>query len=298
MALFPVLKWADIAAALVLPGTSAWTLVWRNETTRSEVEDGQSAQNCTQIWHQEDEQFSWDPEGPWCLKFYSDPTCEHSNGITCEGYLWRQSASQNISGFSVYPMPPASVTAFGFASTSATPTLTATPTPTDSGAEETPISEPISGNDTGLSSGAIAGIVVGVCVSVAFLCAVLFYLGRRAGRKAAAAAAAAPASDSSPPAQTNTTTGPSSPPSENPSSSPTMVAPGPMVAELPKTPAVETEYMPPPVTYIQPPNGLRMMELPGQDGGAELSNTRQVQEMANTRQIQELEGHAMEKSGL
>ncbi|KAL4734513.1 hypothetical protein BDV11DRAFT_54475 [Aspergillus similis] len=294
-----------LASLLPVPRAVAWTLVWRNETTPSSIEDGQSAQNCTQIWHEENKEFSWDPEGPWCLKFYSDPKCEYSNGITCEGYMWKKQASQNISAFSVYPMPPASVTAFGFASSTAIPTTTATttPTPTDGSAEETPVAEVVSHGNGKLSAGAIAGIAIGASVAVALLCAAFFYLGRRSRRKAAAAAAAAatslPGSDSPSAAPLNTSNGtnPSSPPSDDVSSSPTLAASGTMIAELPKPPVVEIQHVPPP-DYIQPPNGTRMIELPGQTPGVELSNTHQVQEMSVSRQIQELEGHGVEKRGL
>ncbi|KAL4807877.1 hypothetical protein BDV18DRAFT_159087 [Aspergillus unguis] len=288
---------------VLLPlGASAWTFLWRNESTTSSVEDGQSAQNCTQVWHQEDEGFSWDPEGPWCIKLYSDAICAHSNGISCEGYLWRQVASQNISAFSVYPMPPASVTAFGFASSSSTPTPTPTPTTTstDSGTDNTPTAEPVSSKDGGLSHGAIAGIVVGAVAALALLCAAFFFLGRRTARKIAAAAAAAaakasdaPRSDSSAvPASSNTN--PSSPPSENLSSSPTLrgSAPMPRIAELPK-PATVVERE----DHGQPPNGTAVIELPGPIPGGELSNSREVQEMAGTCQIQELEGGETRKCG-
>ncbi|KAL4819536.1 hypothetical protein BDW67DRAFT_132840 [Aspergillus spinulosporus] len=297
------------ASVLLAPRAVAWTLLWRNETTPSSIEDGQSAQNCTQIWHEEGKQFSWDPEGPWCLKFYSDPNCEYSNGISCEGRLWKQQATQNISAFSVYPMPDASVTAFGFASSTATPTTTTTTTtstPTDANAEQTPVAETVSGGSGKLSAGAIAGIAVGASVAVALLCAVFFYLGRRSRRsrrKAAAAAAAVasslpkPDSPSAAPLNTSNSTNPSSPPSDDVSSSATLAASGTMIAELPKPPMVEVQHVPP-ADYTQPPNGTRMVELPGQTPEVELSNTHQVQEMSVSRQIQELEGHGTEKRGL
>ncbi|KAI9374127.1 hypothetical protein BJX61DRAFT_338772 [Aspergillus egyptiacus] len=296
---------AVFAFVLVLPRASAWTLLWRNETTPSEIITGQSERNCTRIWHQEGEQFSFDPEGPWCLKFYSDPQCQRNNGITCEGHIWRQIASQNISAFNVYAMPPESRTVFGLTSTSETPTLSSTststaietPSPTAPEAEQTPTAETssdTSGTEDDLSGGAIAGIVIGVFVAVAFLCGACFYLGRRTGRKAAAAAAAAAAS-TAPTAPTDSSLAPrpgtnTDPASGDLSSSAGVHSPPPhsVAAELPKPPALETtEYSPPPVAFIQPPNGVRIIELPGQDRGAELSNTRQVQE---------LEGRGMEKS--
>ncbi|KAL2817683.1 hypothetical protein BDW59DRAFT_152484 [Aspergillus cavernicola] len=307
MARFPTFWSAYLALVLVLPWASAWTVLWRNETISAEVIDGQSEQNCTQIWHQEGEQFSFDPEGPWCLKFYRDPNCESSNGISCDGRFWRQVASQNLSAFNVYAMPPASRTSFGFVSTSATPTAdsstttTETLTPTAPSADETPAAEASSGeDDSELSGGAIAGIAIGVVVAVAFLCAACFYLGRRSGRKAAAAARAAPLSNPSPPDQPNTSTNSTSPPSPPPSTTPTVNGPLPVVAELPKPPMVETPlsiYSPAPITYIQPPNGVRMVELQGQNAGVELSNTRQIQELQNSRQVQELEGQGVVKSG-
>ncbi|KAL4800889.1 hypothetical protein BDV19DRAFT_352291 [Aspergillus venezuelensis] len=289
-----------LAITLFSPQTLAWTFLWRNETTNSHIENGQSAQNCTQAWHQEGEQFSWDPEGTWCLKLYSDTNCEHTNGIACEPYLWRKDASQNISAFLVYPMPPSSITAFGLDSTtSATPTLTPTPTtastttPSDAVAEETPTSEADLSNDIELSGGAIAGIVVGAVAAVAILCVAFFFLGLRNRKKSAAAAAAADSSDSN-----TRSTEPSSPHSENPSSNATLFDTGPMVAELPKPPFVEMQYVPEQATHTQPPNGVRMMELPGNEPGHELSNSAQVQEMLGTTQVQELEGEPMDKRKL
>ncbi|KAL2840773.1 hypothetical protein BJY01DRAFT_15794 [Aspergillus pseudoustus] len=311
MARFTAL-WLAYLALLWIPGTAAWTLVWRNDTTTAEVIDGQDEQNCTQIWHEAGEEFSFDPEGPWCIKFYHDAQCDRSNGIDCSGRLWKKDADQNISAFNVYSMPPASRTAFGFTSDTPTPTPTSTststttetssPTPTADGAEEA-----ASNDSNDLSGGAIAGIVIGVLIAVALLCAASFYLGRRTGKKAATAAAAAgitstsppqqPPSNPSPPSQTNTNTNsdqPLPPPAPSSATSATLYAP-PEAAELPKPPVFETVTpYPQPFTYTQPPNGVRMIELPGQESGAELSNSRQVQEMGN-RQIQELEGRGMEK---
>ncbi|KAL4947448.1 hypothetical protein BDW69DRAFT_190188 [Aspergillus filifer] len=286
---------------LFSPQALAWTFLWRNETTNAHIENGQSAQNCTQAWHQEGKQFSWDPEGTWCLKLYSDAKCEHTNGIACEPYLWRKDASQNISAFLVYSMPPSSITAFGLdTTTSATPAPTPTPTPTtaspttptDAGAEETPTSEGDSNDDGELSGGAIAGIVVGGVAAVAILCVAFFFLGLRNRKKAAVAAAASAAESGD---SNNRSTDPSSPHSENPSSNATLFDTGPMAVELPKPPFVETQYVPQQANHTQPPNGVRMMELPGNEPRHELSNSAQVQEMVGTTQVQELEGEPMEK---
>ncbi|KAL4928776.1 uncharacterized protein BDV17DRAFT_263560 [Aspergillus undulatus] len=287
MAPFATFWSACLVLALVLPQTSAWTFLWRNETTNARVENGDSARNCTQAWHEAGKQFSWDPEGAWCIKLFSDAVCENSNGIACEPYLWRKDASQNISAFLVYPMPPSSITAFGLDSTSAIPTATpaSTTTPTNTDVEQTPTTEPDSSNDSSLSGGAIAGIVIGAVGAVAILCVAFFVLGLRARKKAAAAAAT----------EAGTSTDPSSPPSEHPSSNATLFDTGLMVAELPKPATVETQYVPDQVTHNQPPNGVRMMELPGHDPGAELSNTTQLQEMVGTHAVQELEGDTMEK---
>ncbi|KAL2796567.1 hypothetical protein BJX66DRAFT_133136 [Aspergillus keveii] len=312
--------WLASLALTSIPGITAWTLVWRNETTSAEVIDGQDEQDCTQIWHEEGEEFSFDPEGPFCVKFYHDAQCDRSNGIDCSGRMWKQDASQNISAFIVSSMPPASMTAAGFTSDTPTPTPTPTstttttqtssPTPTADAAEED-----ASSGDNDFSGGAIAGIVIGVLIAVALLCAASFYLGRRTGKKAATAAGAAaaaaaaggttststsqPPTDPSPPSRSNTHTTmtqipPPAPSSTSPSTSVPIYTP-PDMAELPKPPVFET--IPPysqPQGYTQPPNGVRMVELPGQESGAELSSSRQVQEMGN-RQIQELEGRGMEK---
>ncbi|KAJ0420957.1 hypothetical protein BJY00DRAFT_312625 [Aspergillus carlsbadensis] len=309
--------WLASLALTSIPKITAWTLVWRNDTTSAEVLDGQDEQDCTQIWHQEGEEFSFDPEGPWCVKFYHDAQCDRSNGIDCSGRMWKQDANQNISAFVVSSMPPASMTAAGFTSDTPTPTPTPTSTTTTQTSSSTPTAdtaeEDASSDGNDLSGGAIAGIVIGVLIAVALLCAASFYLGRRTGKKAATAAAAAaaaaggttssstsqPPTDPSPPSRSNTHTTttqnpPPAPSSTSPSTSVPIYTP-PDVAELPKPPVFETvSPYPQPQGYTQPPNGVRMVELPGQESGAELSSSRQVQEMGN-RQIQELEGRGMEK---
>ncbi|BAE66377.1 unnamed protein product [Aspergillus oryzae RIB40] len=252
-------------ALTFLSYANAWTLTWRNETG-AQIVDGDSEQNCTRIYHTKGEEFSFNPEGKWCLKFWDEATCEAQIGKTCEGRRWQQIASRNISAFNVYAMPPADISANGMASTSTTSTssTSSTITTTSSASTSAVTTESTqSGNDDSskhsLSGGAIAGIVVGAVAGVAILAALFFFWGRRKRN----AAAPAPAS--------------------------TTPAPGPDDRNLPEAvdpskPAMsETQTQVSSVSpYGYPATRGKTVELPGEKVGAELSDSRQLVEMGNT----------------
>ncbi|KAE8345493.1 hypothetical protein BDV24DRAFT_159357 [Aspergillus arachidicola] len=251
-------------ALTFLSCANAWTLTWRNETG-AQIVDGDAVQNCTRIYHRKGEEFAFNPEGKWCLKFWDDSTCETQIGKTCEGRRWQQIASRNISAFNVYAMPPADISANGMASTSTTSTSStsstiATTSSATTGVATTETAQ--SGNDDSghlLSGGAIAGIVIGAVAGVAILAGLFFFWGRRK-RNAAAPAA----TDTSP-------------------------APGPDDRTLPEAvdpskPAMsETQTQVSSASpYGYPATGAKTVELPGEKVGAELSTSRQLVEMGNT----------------
>ncbi|OGM48019.1 hypothetical protein ABOM_002673 [Aspergillus bombycis] len=249
----------------LLSCANAWTLTWRNDTG-AQILDGDSIQNCTRIYHQKGEEFSFNPEGKWCLRFWDEATCENQIGKTCEGTRWKQIASRNISAFNVYAMPPADISANGMASTSTTSTSSTSSTmATTSSATTSAVATETgqSGNDdppsSSLSGGAIAGIVIGAVAGVAILAALFFFWGRRKRN----AATPAPA-DTTP-------------------------APGPDERTFPEAvdpskPAMsETQTQVSSVSpYGYPAAGVKSVELPGEKVGAELSSSRQLVEMGNT----------------
>ncbi|EAU31842.1 predicted protein [Aspergillus terreus NIH2624] len=159
--------WMALHAVAYTPLTTAWTLTWRNETAGATIEHQDTALTCTRIYHEKGEDFSWDPEGAWCMDFWAEPTCDTRIGYSCDGRVWEKAASRNLSAFDVYPMPVESRRVYGFLSTSATPSPTAAATtltvthPAATSATQTAEAEGEGDSGSSLSGGAIAGIVIG-----------------------------------------------------------------------------------------------------------------------------------------
>ncbi|KAF7155519.1 hypothetical protein CNMCM6106_004665 [Aspergillus hiratsukae] len=290
-----------IGALALTPLTSAWTLVWRNSTAGATIINENEPQNCTRIWHQEGEPFSWDPEGKWCMHFYKDTACTQIVGYACDGKVWRKDASRDLSAFDVYPMPPESVsviypstsksttTSASKTSTSTAVTTTAaqTQSATSAAASTTPTETPSSSSSSTLTGGAIAGIVIGAIAAVAALAALFFFVGRR-NRKPASPP------DTKPDATATSPQSPQFPPgsplglvSTNDTAPPPAPAPAYIVPH--KQELAETEMSKAQASY---PHGYprayassKYVELPGNGGEAELSNTRQVHEMDGTSDV-------------
>ncbi|KAE8154466.1 hypothetical protein BDV25DRAFT_109609 [Aspergillus avenaceus] len=240
----------------------AWSITWRNETGARVEHEDTGAQNCTRIYHLKGEEFSFDPEGQWCLNFWDEPECENRVGWSCDGKIWRKLASRNISAFDVYAMPPVSVSAYGLASTStstssSTVATTSSTSPATATAHTTEPaqSENDSGSGSSLSGGAIAGIVVGVVAGVAILAVGFFFWGKRRRSKPASTAGAA--TDVPPPG-----------PAVHPNIPEAMAAQKPTMSEM------QT-----PVSPYYHPAGGKTVELPGDRADAELSASRQLQEL-------------------
>ncbi|PKY08416.1 hypothetical protein P168DRAFT_301121 [Aspergillus campestris IBT 28561] len=186
-----------IAAALcALPLTHAWTLKWENHTNGGMLNLGEKPKGCTVIYHEKGEQFSWDPEGLFCLRLFIDTECENPGGETCNGKPWKKDASKDLAAFSVRDMPESSMSYYGLSSATPFPTTQSKPdaTPTaddhkkDDSKNDTKDDTKDNNTDnssTGLSSGGIAGIVVGIVAGVGILAGLIFFLWRR-GRGAKA----------------------------------------------------------------------------------------------------------------
>ncbi|KAL4894717.1 hypothetical protein BDV59DRAFT_200529 [Aspergillus ambiguus] len=262
--------WLAYSAIAFFPVTNAWTLVWRNDTGAS-IEHQETPVNCTPIYHEEGKQFSWDPEGAWCMNFWSESTCENRIGYSCDGVVWKKAASRDLSAFDVYPMPIESRQVYGFPSTSAVPTPTASTLtvtqPAETSATQTSEADTDSGNS--LSGGAIAGIVVGAVAGLALLAALFFFLGKRKPKNDASDIPSsqpppAPAAGAS---ISRTGTNASYP---TPQTAPTQPAAFPIehkspMAETPVAQSIYSSVPPysPPATVYQPPSATRVVELPG-----------------------------------
>ncbi|KAF5858328.1 hypothetical protein ETB97_004564 [Aspergillus alliaceus] len=276
MARLPLLLLTCFALTL-LSCANAWTLVWRNDTG-AEVVTGNSPRNCTPIYHQKGSEFSFDPEGKFCLQFWKEATCIRSAGVTCEGWKWKQFASQPLLAFNVYDMPPSSVSAYGVgggdktrSSMSSTAATTSSTIPAATSVDPTGTAQSGNSNNSGssLSGGAIAGIVIGVVAGFAIVAASFFFWGRRK-RNAASSTPAPGLHEANLPEAAD-----ASKPDTNTSETMTQVS-----------------SVPPSTGYT--PSMPNVVELPGEKAGAELSNSRQLVEMGS-RPLVEMDGQSQVK---
>ncbi|RAK96621.1 uncharacterized protein BO80DRAFT_468417 [Aspergillus ibericus CBS 121593] len=191
----------------LISSTTSWTLTTRNSTTGATIIHETAPQPCTPIHHQQGYEFSFDPEGSWCLDFWSEATCQTRIGWSCDGQVWRKVASKDIDAFDVYVMPnestststststgvsgstgvvvdaSASASATGSGDRNATATATGTGTAATQQADENGAVNSESQSGSKISGGAIAGVVVGVVAGVAVLGMLGFLLWRRRGQK-------------------------------------------------------------------------------------------------------------------
>lgn len=259
-----------LLTTLLYPTLSpAWVFTFRNGTNHAtSFNDAQNNRSCTKIDNPEGSRFEWEPQsGPWCLYLYQDSNCTRGAGHTCRGIDWDHETSQDLKGFEVQTRPegyddPAKESGTTGAP-SATVTVTSTNVPTD-------IAGSGSGSGSGgrkpLSGGGIAGVVIGVVAGVVLFAVLGFFLGKRAGRKqgekdaAVAAAASGMQNDHghSPAEEHKPATVTTSPTSHTQVGSPDSPVAG------------EQTYRPP---------GSRMVELVGNNGTTELSDTNRVMEL-------------------
>ncbi|KAL5356074.1 hypothetical protein BJX96DRAFT_93806 [Aspergillus floccosus] len=287
--------WMALHAISYTPLSNAWTLVWRNETAGATIERQDTTLTCTRIYHEKGEDFSWDPEGAWCMNFWDEPTCDTRIGYSCDARVWKKAASRNLSAFDVYPMPVESRRIYGLLSTSTTPsptaaatTLTVTPPPATSATQTAEAEGAENDSGSSLSGGAIAGIVIGAVAGLALLAALCFFLGKRKP-KHMHTAPEVPLSPAPPPApaagagafMSRTDTNRSYP---TPYTAPTQPASFPIEHKSPMSDMSATQSMyssappySPPSSVYQPPSAARVVELPG--------NYNQLSEMDGSSDI-------------
>lgn len=246
--------------------SQAWVFTYRNGTNdATSFNDPRHNKSCTEIDNPEGSRFEWEPQsGPWCLYLYKDSNCTRGAGHTCRGIDWVHETSQDLNSFEVQTRPdgyddPAKESESGTASAEEK-TVTVTSVPTDIAGSGDGGREPLSG-------GGIAGVVIGVLAGVVLFSVLGFFLGKKAGRKqgekdASVAAAGIQNGHGGGPGQeykpVTTTTETTSPMSQTQFGSPTSPVAG------------EQTYRPP---------GSRMVELVGNNGTTELSDTNRVMEL-------------------
>ncbi|PLB49098.1 hypothetical protein P170DRAFT_436742 [Aspergillus steynii IBT 23096] len=296
-----LLSYRHLPFLLLLLSTpiQAWTFVWRNSTGANVAHENKNA-TCVRIYHQKDLQFSWDPEGPWCLRIWREAECENMIGWECENTRWRKDATRNLSAYDVYPMPEDSVRKFVSTETTGTMTMISTivsetsttseATTSDKGASAsatgatpTPTGEASEDGDGGgaLSGGAIAGIVVGGVAGVVVLATVFFLWGRRRSHPGTVDEPAGGVSDIPEQLAHEDSRGqfPGSGHGSGPGSGYSYDTSGPQMMETTLVASSDSASRYHPGANVHRPGRRLPVELPGEMGGVELSNSRQLMEM-------------------
>ncbi|KAJ5562521.1 hypothetical protein N7535_003028 [Penicillium sp. DV-2018c] len=108
--MFPFVADSTIVSALFvlvyltcLPSTSAWSLSWHwsNGNTESYQYDG--ALGCMAMYNISGNFFDWEPQGPWCVHFYTDFVCRESSGSgkICKPLPWPDVSGTQVFAFQV-----------------------------------------------------------------------------------------------------------------------------------------------------------------------------------------------------
>lgn len=251
-----------LLVVLLLPLTSAWVFTYRNGSNyATSFDDARNNKSCTKIDNPAGSKFEWEPQGgPWCLHLYTDTNCTLGGGHTCRGIDWYKESSKDLHSFEVQHQPPGyeDPTKQTSSTTSRVP-ATVTVTSTDP-----PTAAPVAASGRkALSGGGIAGVVIGVLAGVALFAALGFFLGKRAGRRQGGESAAAAVAAAAGGMQNGGGSADEPKPATSPASQTQALSPDSPVSG-------EQTYRPP---------GSRMVELVGNNGTSELSDTHRVMEL-------------------
>ncbi|RJE21114.1 hypothetical protein PHISCL_06548 [Aspergillus sclerotialis] len=250
----------------LLAQSTAWVFVYRNASNDATSTHSLEERPCQKIDQSAGHEFQWDAQGgPWCIYLYKDSNCTEGGGWECNGRDWQADSSTNLLSFEVQHRPP------GYSdpalSTSATASPTAAPNATIT-ITSTPV--PVNGRKP-LSDGGIAGVVIGVVAGVVLFAILGFFLGRKRGR--AQGGNAITGADE----QGNSNTGlqngaavAAAAAEENKDATSPMSQTQIVSPESPPVQAAEQTYRPP---------GSRMVELVGNNGTSELSDSNRVMEL-------------------
>lgn len=254
---------STILVLIFLTQSTAWVFVYRNSSNDETSTHSLEERPCQKIDQSAGHEFQWDAQGgPWCIYLYKDSNCTDGAGWECNGRDWQQDSSTNLLSFEVQHRPP------GYSdpalSTSATATATAAPNATVT-VTSTPV--PVGGRKP-LSGGGIAGVVIGVVAGVVVFAILGFYLGARRGRAQGGDVIAG--ADERGDSNGGLRNGAVAAVEENKEATSPMSQTQVVSPQSPPVQAAEQTYRPP---------GSRMVELVGNNGTSELSDSNRVMEL-------------------
>ncbi|KAF9889884.1 hypothetical protein FE257_006974 [Aspergillus nanangensis] len=248
-----------VLVLLLSPAVHGWSFAWRNANNDTFIEYGTSDFPCKEIANPLGKLYQYDSEGDPCtIYMYGTTDCTgYPNGRAL--HYHSKFAGLAINSFRVEDREKLSSSSSSSSSSASSTTGTSATATVTSPMQETSVRDSEvgkKGGSGGISGGGIAGIVVGALAGVALVAALGFFLVRRR-RKAAASVAVDPGVSSTTQTQTRS-----------------MQDDDDGDAAFEKDPAAV----------------LRRVELAGDTGMAELSDSRQVNELSGSAQVNELEG--------
>ena len=246
----------------LLSQSTAWVFVYRNASNDATSTYSLEERPCQKIDQSAGHEFQWDAQGgPWCIYLYRDSNCTEGAGWECNGRDWQKDSSTNLLSFEVQHRPP------GYSDPALSTSATASPTAAPD-ATITVTSSPMPGNGRKpLSDGGIAGVVIGVVAGVVLFAILGFFLGRKWGRAQGGNGIAGvdEQDDNRTGLQNGAAVAEENKDVLSPVSQTRLVSP-----ESPPVQAAEQTYRPP---------GSRMVELVGNNGTSELSDSNRVMEL-------------------